>query len=125
MLAEAGRISSALRRLGIQKGDAVTFYMGNCPEFLSLFLGVAKCGAIAAPINILLTEYEIQPQMEKTQSKMIFTSQAYLPVVERIKDRLPQLQKVVVVSEKQVDGYMSYRDFLERGKERRPRRPAG
>jgi long-chain acyl-CoA synthetase len=120
MLAEAGRISSALRRLGIQKGDAVTFYMGNCPEFLSLFLGVAKCGAIAAPINILLTEYEIQPQMEKTQSKMIFTSQAYLPVVERIKDRLPQLQKVVVVSKKPVEGYLSYRDFLKMGEGEAP-----
>jgi long-chain acyl-CoA synthetase len=120
MIGEANRISSALSRLGIQKGDVVTFYMGNCPEFLSLFLGAAKCGAIAAPINILLTEYEIQPQMEKTQSKMIFTSPAYLPVVERIKARLPHLQKVVVLSEKPVEGFLSYRDFLKMGEGEAP-----
>ncbi len=115
MVAQAGRISAALSRMGIQKGDVVTFYMGNCPEFLCLFLGVAKSGAIAAPINILLTEYEIQPQMEKTQSKMIFTSPAYLPVVERIKDRLPRLQKIVVVADQPVEGHLTYRDFLKTG----------
>ena len=63
--------------------------MGNCKEFLSIFLGVAQCGAIAEPISILLTEYEIQPQLEKTGSQLIFVAPAYLPVVERIRPLLP------------------------------------
>ena len=115
MIDQATRISGALGRMGIGKGDVVTFYLGNCPEFLSLFLGVARCGAIAAPVNILLTEYEIQPQMEKTRSRMIFTSPPYLPVVERIQARLPRLEKVVVVADGPVPGHLSFRDFLGTG----------
>lgn len=120
MVSEANRISSALAQAGIKKGDVVNIYMGNCKEFLSLFLGVAKSGAIAAPINILLTEYEIQPQMEKTQSKMIFASPAQLPIVEKVRKRLPQLAQVVVTSEKAGDHNLSYREFLQMGEGEAP-----
>ena len=120
MISEANRISSALAHTGVKKGDVVNIYMGNCREFLCLFLGVAQSGVIAAPINILLTEYEILPQMEKTQSKMIFASPGQLPIVEKLRKRLPQLAQVVVTSEKAGDQNLSYREFLQMGEGEAP-----
>lgn len=115
MNAEASRVSSALCRLGVKKGDVVSLYMGNCKDFLSIFLGVTKSGAIAAPINILLTEYEIQPQLERTQSKAIFVSPAHMPVVDRIRPNLPQLKNVILMSDHPESHAISYPDFLKKG----------
>src|SRR4030042_4904139 len=82
LLGEAGHVAAALATRGVKKGNVVSIYMGNCKEFLSIFLGVAKCGAIAAPINILLTEYEVKPQLELTKAKAIFVSPAQLGIEE-------------------------------------------
>ena len=69
IISEAEKVSSALTRHGVKKGEVVSLYLDNCEEFLSIFLGVARSGAIAAPINTLLTEYEIQPQLQKTHNQ--------------------------------------------------------
>jgi long-chain acyl-CoA synthetase len=114
LIQEADRVSAALANHGIKKGDVVGLYMGNCKEFLSIFLGVAQCGAIAEPISILLTEYEIQPQLEKTGSQLIFVAPAYLPVVEKIRPLLPGLKTVVLMSEKSGENAVSFSHFLKR-----------
>jgi long-chain acyl-CoA synthetase len=120
LIAEAEQISAALRYYGVGKGDVVSIYLGNCREFLSLFLGTARAGAIAQPLNILLTEYEVQPQLEKTQSRLIFVSPAHLAVVDKIRSRLPQLQKIVLISDQAQAPALSYSDFLRRGEEGSP-----
>ena len=38
LIQEAERVSVALANHGIKKGDVVSLYMGNCKEFLSIFL---------------------------------------------------------------------------------------
>ena len=40
-----------LQSLGIKKGDRVAAMLGNCPEFLELFLACSKLGAIFVPVN--------------------------------------------------------------------------
>ncbi len=116
LLEEADRVSSSLASCGVKKGDVVSIYLGNCKEFLSIFLGVAKSGAIAAPINILLTEYEVQPQLEKAQSRAIFVSPAYLAMVERISPQLPRLENIIVMSDQSGRNALIYSDFLQRAK---------
>lgn len=114
LLEEAGHIAAALATIGVKKGNVVSIYMGNCKEFLSIFLGVAKCGAIAAPINILLTEYEVKPQLELTKAKVIFVSPAQFGIAEKIKPQLPRLKNIIVMSEKAGGDVLSYPDFLNK-----------
>ena len=112
LIEEASRVSDALSKHEIRKGDAVGIYMGNCREFLSIFLGLARCGAIAQPISILLTEYEIHPQLENTGCKLIFVAPEYLPVMEKIRPRLPQLKTAVVMAAEAGGKGISYSEFL-------------
>lgn len=113
LVQEAERVSGALEKYGVRKGSTASLYMGNCREFLPIFLGVARCGAIAQPISILLTEYEIQPQLEKTGCQLIFVAPGYLPVVQKIRTQLPQLKTVVVMAENPGENALSYSDFLK------------
>lgn len=112
MLEEADRVASALTISGINKGDVVGIYMGNCTRFLTTFLGIAKCGAIAEPVNILLTEYEIRPQFEQTNPKALFVSSTHMPVVKQLRPHLPQLKHVILMSGEPEEGVWLYDDFL-------------
>lgn len=114
LIEESDRVASALASTGVQKGDIVCIYMGNCTQFLSLFLGIAKCGAIVEPINILLTEYEVKPQLEQTKPKALFVSPSHLPVVEKIRPHFPRLNNIILMSGEPGEGILSYREFLKR-----------
>ena len=53
------RLAAALRQRGIEPGDRVCVYLGNCVELIDLYLACLKLGAIFVPINILYKEREI------------------------------------------------------------------
>ena len=71
--AELERLSdafaAALVARGIQKGDRVALLLPNCPQFIIAQLGVWKAGAIAAPINPLYTESELEHMLEVCGAK--------------------------------------------------------
>lgn len=41
---------------GVKKGDAVALMMGNCPEYVAIWMGVIRAGGICALINTNLSE---------------------------------------------------------------------
>ena len=107
---EAETVSSALHSHGVEKNDVVVLYMGNCTQFLSLFLGIVKCGAIAQPINILLTEHEIKPQLEQTQAKVLFVAPQFMPVLKKAGALGVDLGTIVQMSESN-EGEGGYEEF--------------
>ncbi|MCU0288194.1 MAG: AMP-binding protein, partial [Acidobacteria bacterium] len=48
---ESDKTAAGLQQLGIDKGDKVAIVMGNRPEFLFLWFGLCKLGAVEVPIN--------------------------------------------------------------------------
>lgn len=112
LLEEADRVALALSSRGVKKGDIVALWIGNCTQFLPIFLGIVKCGAIAEPINILLTEYEVQPQLERTKPNVLFIAPDQLPLIERIRPNLPELKDVVLISGQAGKNTWSYDEFL-------------
>ncbi len=62
--AEVDRLSDAfaagLVAQGLKKGDRVALLLPNCPQSVISQLGVWKAGAIAAPLNPLYTEFELE-----------------------------------------------------------------
>ena len=57
------RWATALRELGVERGDRVGLYMRNRPEFLYVFFAVARLGAIVVPVNHFLS-----PARSRTRS---------------------------------------------------------
>jgi crotonobetaine/carnitine-CoA ligase len=48
---QARAVAGNLQRLGIRKGDVVALMMGNRPQFLAIWFGIAMAGGVFAPIN--------------------------------------------------------------------------
>ena len=57
---KANRFANMLLSRGIKKGDKVAILMYNCLEWLPIYFGVLKSGAIAVPFNFRYSADEIQ-----------------------------------------------------------------
>uniref|UniRef100_A0A914WR34 Very long-chain fatty acid transport protein n=1 Tax=Plectus sambesii TaxID=2011161 RepID=A0A914WR34_9BILA len=47
----ANQFANYFHKQGFKEGDVVALYMGNCPEFVAAWIGMAKIGVITAWIN--------------------------------------------------------------------------
>ena len=56
---KANRVANMLLDKGIQRGDKVAILMFNCLEWLPIYFGILKAGAIAVPFNFRYTANEI------------------------------------------------------------------
>ena len=56
---KANRFANMLIRRGIKKGDKVGILLMNCLEWLPIYFGVLKTGAIAVPFNFRYASDEI------------------------------------------------------------------
>ena len=56
---KANRFANLLLSRGIKKGDKVAILMYNCLEWLPIYFGVLKSGAIAVPFNFRYDAEEI------------------------------------------------------------------
>ena len=50
----SNKIANYYQSLGYQKGDVVALFMESCPEYVCLWLGLAKLGVATALINFNL-----------------------------------------------------------------------
>jgi fatty-acyl-CoA synthase len=57
--ARANRLANWMRDLGVEKGDRVSILAHNGVEYIDLFYGLAKIGAILAPLNWRLAAPEL------------------------------------------------------------------
>src|SRR5687767_4522527 len=55
----ASRLANALLDLGLRPGDRVAVLAYNCVEWLELYVGLARAGLIAVPVNFRLVGPEI------------------------------------------------------------------
>lgn len=67
------RFASALRDLGVRKGDRVAIMLPNCPQFVIAFYGTLRLGAIAVPTNPLYKEHEIAHQLKDSGCETLIT----------------------------------------------------
>ncbi|OGP80286.1 MAG: acyl-CoA synthetase [Deltaproteobacteria bacterium RBG_16_49_23] len=52
-------LACALRDLGIKKGDRVSLYLQNLPQFIIGQFGIWKCGGVVVPLNPMYREKEL------------------------------------------------------------------
>ena len=70
----AGQVKNhLLQREGIAPGDRVALWMGNCPEFIILLIGILRSGAVAVPLNHFLTPPEADGILKDAQATVVFS----------------------------------------------------
>ena len=82
------RRASALRSLGIGKGDRVAVLMHNSPTYMELLYAVTQIGAVLTPLNELLIARELAAILRHAETKALLFSEEFRGVVERIRPGL-------------------------------------
>ncbi len=75
--ARANRLSHALTRLGIQKGDRVCILSPNSHFFLESFYGTSQIGAVLVPLNYRLVAADHEYILNHAEVKAVLVDWEY------------------------------------------------
>lgn len=92
------RITRALMKQGIGKGDAFALLMRNHPEFLYSMFSALSLGAVAVPIDPRTRGRKLAFMISNTRAKAIFVSDIFLDAVLEIKEEIPDTKVAGVLS---------------------------
>ncbi|MFX1300024.1 MAG: class I adenylate-forming enzyme family protein [Promethearchaeota archaeon] len=107
------KVANMFHSLGIRKGDVVSVLLPNIPEYVYLYLGIPKLGAIAGPVNALFKAREIQFVVGHSEAKVLVTIPRFMEIVNAIRKDLPSLEHVLVIGEP-TDGAHNYHDLMKK-----------
>jgi len=105
------RVANMLRRLGVRREERVAMMMLDTTDFPAVFLGAIRAGIVPVPLNTLLTSDQYAYVLADCRARVLFISQALLPVVKDMLGRMPDLDHVVV-SGNDAQGYKKLADEL-------------
>lgn len=89
--------------LGLTKGDKVSIMLPNCPEFLHVWFGAAKIGAVEVPINTAYKGEFLRHIVDQSDSRVLVVDQQYLDRIQLIQDDLKKLERIVVLGDGPAD----------------------
>src|SRR5712691_12606570 len=110
---QSRRLANLLRRLGVRREERVAMIMLDTIDFPIVFLGAIRAGVVPVPLNTLLTTDQYAYVLADCRARVLFISEALLPVIKDMVGRMPDLEHVIV-SGKDAHGHKKLADELAR-----------
>lgn len=85
---KANRVANMLLARGIKKGDKVGILLMNCLEWLPIYFGILKTGALAVPLNYRYTAEEIKYCVDLAEVNILLFGPEFIGRVEEIADEI-------------------------------------
>ena len=84
----ANRTARALRARGIEKGDRVVLLMVNCLEWLPIYFGILRTGALAVPLNFRFGADTIRRCVQTAGARAMIFGEAFAERIAAVKTGL-------------------------------------
>ena len=101
---KANRVANMLLERGIRKGQKVAILLMNCLEWLPIYFGILKTGAVAVPLNFRYTAKEIEYCVKLADADVLFFGPEFIGRVEDIVPVIGQERALFFVG----DGHPSF-----------------
>jgi fatty-acyl-CoA synthase len=118
------RLSNLLTgTLGIKAGETVGIIDYDSHRFLEGYFAIPMTGAVLHTINFRHSDEEILYAINLAEDKVIFCHKDLFPLLEKLRDRIPSLEKIVLVTDENSERINSlphegeYETLLSRQKE--------
>ena len=85
---KANRCANMLLQHGIGKGKKVAILLMNCIDWLPLYFGILKAGALAVPLNFRYSSDEIDYCLDLAEADALVFGSEFIGRVEAIADKL-------------------------------------
>ena len=96
---EVDRVAAELRSWGVSPGDRVALGMHNLPAFAFSYFGILRAGAVAVPLNVMLTEHEAHRILLDAAPKAALTAAPFAEVVAATARSVGSIQRVLTVDQ--------------------------
>jgi len=114
------RLANALLDMGLQKGDKVAILLMDRVECLEIMYALNKIGGIWAPVNYRFTPQEVKQQVLHSDASMLFFEEDFVESIEEIRGSLPNIDKYVILGEKENSRCDFYEALFEGFSEEEP-----
>lgn len=126
-------VAKSLMALGIERGDKISLWANNRPEWIFLMFAAAKVGAVLVPINTRFRTEDFSYTVRQSDSRLLLAVDRSGPIDYRsmIEDvitpahragptsircpDLPMLDHVVMITDAHCPGFFNWPDFLAAG----------
>ncbi len=105
------RLANGLLKLGIKKGDRVSFLQVNCNQCVETYFAVAKTGAIYLPLNFRAKEKELTYMLNSAEAATLIVGERYIPMIKSIQPELKHLKNLISIENKH-DDMLYYEDII-------------
>ena len=95
-----GRLASSLAGLGVGAGDTVGVLDWDSNRFLEAYFAVPMMGAVLQTVNVRLPPEQIAYTINHAGSSVLLVNDEFVPTLEGIKNQLPKVKRLVVMSDK-------------------------
>ncbi len=125
----ANRLANFMRgQYGVKKGDRVSILAQNSIVYIDLFYGLAKIGAVIAPLNWRLTAKELDYIVNDCSPRVILVEKEFEPVYHELlnitgDDHPASIAACISLDGAQIAGVGQYDELLDAASEAEPTRP--
>ena len=85
---KANRFAQLLMSRGVKKGDKVAILLMNCLEWLPIYFGILKTGALAVPMNFRYSSEEIKYCLDLSDSDVLVFGPEFIGRIESIEEEI-------------------------------------
>ncbi len=96
---KANRFANMLLSRGVKKGDKVAILLMNCLEWLPIYFGILKTGALAVPLNFRYASDEIKYCLELADVDILVFGPEFIGRVEEIAEEISQKRLLFFVGD--------------------------
>jgi acyl-CoA synthetase (AMP-forming)/AMP-acid ligase II len=94
------KVAQRLVKDGVRKGDRVATLAWNTARHLEAWYGILGAGAVYHTVNPRLFAEQIIYIVNHAEDRMIFIDLTFIPILEKVADKLPTLEKYIVLTDK-------------------------
>lgn len=96
---KANRFANMLISRGVKKGDKIAILLMNCLEWLPIYFGILKTGALAVPLNFRYTSDEIDYCLNLADVDVLVFGPEFIGRVEEIAEKISKHRLLFYVGE--------------------------
>jgi long-chain acyl-CoA synthetase len=112
---ESNKTANALLNLGVSKGDRVAMLLSNSPEFVTIYFGITKVGAIAVPVDTKYKPTELTALFADCQPKLLATESSLLPPIVPLLPGWPSIEQIVETGAGYTGDFLDYKALAAAG----------
>jgi fatty-acyl-CoA synthase len=94
------RLGGALKALGVKHGTRVGVIEWDSHRYLEMYFGIPGIGAVLHTINPRLAPEDLAYTMAHAEDEVLVFHEDFLPLVERLRPRLPSIRKYILITDK-------------------------